>query len=196
MNTFRAAQASLATGGLIALTAGFGAACSHTHNGTMAHQHCMKIAGMTFLGYASEHGGVFPYHTNGFGDALLLLVKDNPEDIRFICGPGDDGHVFSNALAQGLDVPEIQCSRVYVQGLSQTNDPRLCILFDRRSVPGGDHFYESGKPLREVCMLDGFMETVPDARWAEFSRHQVELLVAAGFKREKALQYYPEAADR
>jgi len=45
-------------------------------------------------------------------------------------------------------------------------------------------------------MLDGYMETVPDERWAEFSRYQVELLVAAGFKREKALEYYPEAANR
>jgi hypothetical protein len=156
----------------------------------------MKIAGMTFLEFASEHGGAFPYHTNGFGDALLLLVKNRPQDIRFICGPGDDGQVFSNALARGLQVSESQCSRVYVQGLGQTNDPQLCILFDRRSVPGGDHFYGSGKRMREVCMLDGIMETVPDERWAEFSRQQVELLVVAGFKREKALEYYPEAAGR
>jgi len=196
MKTLKAGRASLVTGTLIALIVGLGTACSHTHNGTMAHRHCMKVAGMTFLGYASDHGGVFPYHTNGFGDALLLVVRDSPRDIPFICGPGDDGHVFSNALAQGLHVPEIQCSRVYVQGLSQTNDPRLCILFDRRSVPGGDHFYGSGKRVREACMLDGSMETVPDERWADFSRQQVELLAAAGFRREKALQYYPEAADR
>lgn len=63
-------------------------------------------------------------------------------------------------------------------------------------MPGGDHFYGSGKRVHEVCMLDGYMETVPDERWAEFSRYQVELLVAAGFKREKALEYYPEAANR
>jgi hypothetical protein len=192
----KAAQASLVSGSIIALTMGFGAACSHTHNGTIAHQHCMKIAGMTFLQFADEHGGAFPCHTNGFGDALLLLVKDSPQDIRFICGPGDDGHVFSNALAHGQDVPENQCSRVYIQGLSQTNDPGLCILFDRRSVPGGDHFYGSGERVREACMVDGFMERVPDERWAEFGRHQIELLVAAGLKREKALHYYPEAADR
>ena len=156
----------------------------------------MKIAGMTFLGYASEHSGVFPYHTNGFGDALLLLVKDSPQDIRFICGPSDDGHVFSNALAHSLHVPEDQCSRVYVQGLTETNYPGICILFDRRSVPGGDHFYGSGKPVLEACLLDGSMQTVPDVRWTEFSRQQVDLLVAAGFEREKALHYYPEAAAR
>jgi hypothetical protein len=194
MKTRSVKRVLIIAGGFIALVVCLAAAWIH-HLGKV-HQHCMKIAGTIFTGYASEHGGVLPYHTNGFGDALLLLVKDSPEDVRFICGPGDDGHVFSNALAHGLHVPEGQCSRVYVQGLSETNDPGLCILFDRRSVPGGDHFYGSGKRVREVCMLDGFMETVPDEGWAKFSEKQVELLVAAGFKREKALQYYPEAARR
>jgi hypothetical protein len=156
----------------------------------------MKIAGMEFTEYAMQHGGAFPYNTNGFGDALLLLVKDKPEDVPFVCGPGDDGHVFSNAVAHGQHVPQDECSRVYVQGLSETNNPGICILFDRRSVKGGDHFYGHGKPVREVCLLDGSMQTIPDARWAEFSRQQIELLVDAGFAQEKALEYYPEAATR
>ncbi len=187
----KARRALLLAGAFIALVVCAGATWLH-HLGKV-HRHCMKVAGLLFREYADEHNGAFPYHTNGFGDALLLLVKDRPQDVAFICGPGDDGHALSNALAQGLHVAEGQCSRVYVQGLSETNDPQICILFDRRSVPGGDHFYGSGKPVREVCMLDGFMEAIPDARWAEFSRQQVELLVAAGFKRERALQYYPEA---
>lgn len=194
MTTRNVRRAFIIAGGCFALAACLGAAWVH-HLGKI-HQHCMKIAGMTFLEFADGHAGAFPYHTNGFGDALLLLVKDSPQDIRFICGPGDDGHVFSNALAHALHVPESQCSRVYVQGLSQTNDPRLCILFDRRSAPGGDHFYGWGRRVREACMLDGVMETVPDERWAEFSRQQVELLLAAGLKRERAQQYYPEAGGR
>ena len=191
MTVRRLKSGLILVGVFVAIVAFMGAAWVH-HLGKV-HQHCMKIAGTIFTEYAMDHGGAFPYDTNGFGDALLLLVKDRPHDVPFICGPDDDGHVFSNALARALHVPEDQCSRVYVQGLCDTNDPRICILFDRRSVPGGDHFYGSGKPVREVCLLDGFMETVPDARWADFSRQQVELLVSAGFKREKALQYYPEA---
>jgi len=182
----------LILGALLALVVCVGAAWLH-HLGKV-HQHCMKLAGSVLSDYAREHGGVFPYHTNGFGDALLLLVKEEPSNVPFICGPGDDGHVFSNALAHGLHVPEAQCSRVYVQGLSETNYPGIAILFDHHSVRGGDHFYGSGKPLREVCLLDGSMQTILDARWAEFSRQQVELLVEAGFPREQALRYYPEAA--
>jgi hypothetical protein len=158
------------------------------------HRHCIKVAGSAFWSYAQDHGGALPFHTNGFGDALLLLVKgEYLPGVAWICGPGDDGTVLSNALVHGSPVPEAQCSRVYVQGLSVTNNPMIGLLFDRRSVPGGDHLYGHGRPVREVCMLDGSMECISDERWAEFSRQHVELLVTAGFKREKALQFYPEA---
>jgi hypothetical protein len=185
-------RALFIAGGLLALVACVGGAWLH-HLGKV-HRHCMKIAGLVLRDYASEHGGAFPHHTNGFGDALLSLVREDPSNVPFICGPGDDGHVFSHALAHALHVPEEQCSRVYVQGLTETNYPGICVLFDRRSVPGGDHFYGSGKPVREACLLDGSMQTIPDGRWAEFSRQQVEPLIEAGFTREKALQYYPGAA--
>jgi hypothetical protein len=192
MRIRKARWALAVTGTFLALLVGVGA--FWFHHLKSVHKHCMKNTGLMLREYALDHEGVFPCHTNGFGDALLLLVKDRPQDIPYICGPGDDGHVFSNALPRGLHVPEAQCSRVYVQGLSETNDPQLCLIFDRRSVPGGDHFYGSGKPLREATMLDGSMQTVPDERWAGFSRRQVELLLEAGFKREEALRYYPEAA--
>jgi hypothetical protein len=71
----------------------------------------------------------------------------------------------------------------------------ICTLFDRRFVPGGDHFYGTGRPIREACMLDGSMDSISDERWPEFSRQQVKLLVAARWTREKAVTYYPEAAS-
>lgn len=160
------------------------------------HQHCIKATGVAFRMYSEDHGGVLPYSTNGFGDALLLLVKEGYiPGVAFICGPGDDGHILSDALVQGVDVPEEQCSRVYVQGLSETNDPNICILFDRRSVRGGDHGYGWGPPLREACMLDGSMKAILDGQWPEFSREQIDLLVSAGFTRQKALEYYPAAGN-
>jgi hypothetical protein len=165
------------------------------HHLGKVHQHCMKCTGLAFRAYSMDHAGALPYSTNGFGDALLLLVKEGHlPTVAFICGPGDDGHVLSNALVFGLHVPESQCSRVYIQGLSEANDPSVCVLFDGRSVPGGDHFYGSGKPLREVCLLDGSMQAISDKQWPEFSRRQVDLLITVGFSRQKALEYYPEAS--
>ena len=158
------------------------------------HRHCIKIAGMTFEEYAKEHNGQLPYSTNGFGNALLLLAKEDSVNVPLICGPDDDGHLFQAALTNNSIVPEEKCSRVYVQGLSETNDPMICILFDRNSCRGGDHFRSPwGHRVREACMLDGSMNVIPDEKWTEFSRQQADLLVAAGFSRTNALYLYPAA---
>ena len=158
-----------------------------------AHQHCIKQAGMAFRIYEGDHAGRLPFSTNGFGDALLQLATNETYNIRLICGPGDDGHIFWEALTNHTIVPEEKCSRVYIQGLSETNNPEICILFDRNSSRGGDHFRSPwGHRVREVCLLDGSMQVVRDEDWAEFSRKQVDLLVAAGFSRTDALRLYSE----
>src|ERR1041385_1506636 len=162
-----------------------------------AHRHCIKLAGLAFEIYQGEHKGQYPFSTNGFGNALLLLVKeDYLTTVGPICGSGDDGHIFKKALTNNSVVPEDQCSRIYIQGLSETNDPQICILFDRNSCPGGDHFrspWPWSRELREVCFLDGSMEVYSDENWPEFSRRQVELLIAAGFSQSNALRFYPAA---
>jgi len=78
--------------------------------------------------------------------------------------------------------------------LNESNDQQICILFDRNSCRGGDHFRSPwGHRVREICMLDGSMGVIPDEKWPEFSRNQIELLVAAGFSRTNASRYYPTA---
>jgi hypothetical protein len=155
------------------------------------HQHCIKGAGMDLQIYAGDHYGRYPFSTNGFGDALLSLTKESPDCIHNICGPDDDGHIFREALTNHSIVPEEKCSRVYIQGLCETNDPQICILFDRNSCRGGDHFRSPwGHRVHEVCLLDGSMQVIPDEKWPEFSRQQVDLLVAAGFSRTNALHFF------
>ncbi|MEI9863094.1 MAG: hypothetical protein WDN00_00755 [Limisphaerales bacterium] len=43
--------------------------------GNYVHQHCIKQTSLAFNVYASDHNGQFPASTNGFGNALLLLVQ-------------------------------------------------------------------------------------------------------------------------
>jgi hypothetical protein len=165
-----------------------------------SHQHCIKQAGLIFPLYAQDHSGQLPFSTNGFGNALLLLAgTDSTNDytggfIGCLYGPGDDGHLYKEALKNHSILPEEKCSRVYIQGLSETNNPEICILFDRNSCRGGDHFRSPwGRRVREVCLLDGSMQIISDEHWPEFSRKQVELLVEAGFSRTNALHFYPAA---
>jgi hypothetical protein len=162
-----------------------------------AHEHCIKQAGAAFRTYALDNHGNFPHDTNGFGNALLLLAKGgylggkNGQYIGPITGPGDDGTLLREALKTGAPIPEQKCSRIYIQGLSETNNPQIAILWDKKSSPGGDHFRRPwGTLLREVCLLDGSMQVIPEKSWAGFVSNQVELLVQDGIPRATARHYY------
>ena len=161
------------------------------------HAHCIKGGGLGLEGYAEEHGGLFPFHTNGYGDALVL-VNDGWD--AALTGPGYDAKVFERARRTGEDAPESEFGRVYVQGLSRTKDPEIAILFDKLPTPGGDHchlFRRMRAPLgREVWTIGSGMRFVPESRWPTYSREQIELLVAAGIPRQQAEKYYSEKANR
>ena len=99
------------------------------YNSKYVHQHCIKLTGLAFELYSRDHQGQLPFSTNGFGNALSLLVKgDYLPGVAWICGPDDDGHIFKEVLQNNSIVPEDQCSRVYIQGLNESNDSNICIL--------------------------------------------------------------------
>jgi hypothetical protein len=78
-----------------------------------------------------------------------------------------------------------------VQGLGDTNNPEIAVVFDRYPTPGGDHFRRPWGPLlRDVALLDGSMLSIPEKRWPEFRRKQIELLVAEGISRAQAEKLY------
>jgi hypothetical protein len=159
------------------------------------HAHCWKIAEGYLDMYAQDHGGHFPFHTNGYGDAVLLIP-----DVWLGCfsGPGYDTKAWEQARRTGGHVPEDLCGRVYVQGLSVTNDPDIIILFDKIPSPG-DHrhlFARIGAPLvREVVKIGG-VEILPESKWPAVVRRQIELLVDAGIAREQAERYYSDKPNR
>jgi hypothetical protein len=156
-----------------------------------AHKHCIKVTSGDFWAYATDHGGDYPFHTNGFGDALLHMVRSNYTRIAQVTAPGDDGRYFEECLKTGADVPEDKCSRVYVQGLRKTSDSQLALIFDRSPTPGGDHFRRPWGPLmRDVCRVDGSTLFLSEQRWPEFAREQVELLVLEGVSRAEAERLY------
>ena len=163
----------------------------------LGHAHCIKGAGLDLIGYAHEHGGQFPSHPNGYGDALLLI--NNGWDAA-LTGPGYDTQVFERARKTGEDAPEKEFGRVYVQGLTEASNPNIAILFDKLPTPGGDHchlFRRMFAPLgREIWTIGAGMKFIPESRWPGFAQEQIELLVAAGIAREQAERYYSESPKR
>jgi hypothetical protein len=158
------------------------------------HAHCMKGGGLALDSYAHDHNGRFPYDTNGYGDALLLMTNEVCGWWASVTGPGYTEQPFLNALATRSHLPEQACGRVYVQGLSQTDNSELVLLFDKLPTPGGDHchlFRRLSAPLgREVWTIGGGMRFVPETRWPAYVKEQIELLVAAGVARKQAEMYY------
>jgi hypothetical protein len=158
------------------------------------HAHCMPQASGALLTYAEDHGGQFPYSTNGYGNALLLLTPERSW-FYFINGPGYDNSPFEEAFDTGGRVDERRCGRVYVQGLSKTNDPKIAVLFDKVAAPP-DHCHFPRRLwagfVREVCFVDGDWRAIPVGRWPEFARQQIELLIAAGFSMSEAERLYQQ----
>lgn len=160
------------------------------------HAHCIVQTGIAFQLYASDHNGHFPFDTNGYGNALLLLSNNVGNFWACLTGPGYDGHVFAEAAQTGQHVPEIECGRVSVQGLSVSNDEHIALFFDKLPTSGGDHchgFHRITAALsREVLTIGGDRRVVKESEWNAFARQQVELLVAAGIARPQAEEYYAE----
>jgi len=154
------------------------------------HQHCIKQVWFSLDRYAAANAGLFPFHTNGFGDALAVWAKFDSLVTSSLVGVDDDAAWLAAATTNGVNVDENICTRIYVQGLSLTNNPDIAVLFDRYAVKGGDHGRGSGPYLREVAPIGGGMLTVTLAEWPAFASNQVELLVEAGILRETAEAYY------
>jgi len=158
------------------------------------HAHCMPQAASSLRTYAADHAGVFPYHTNGYGDALLMMTPERAW-FYYLTGPGYDASAFREALDSGRDVDESRCGRVYVQGLSVSNDAKIALFFDKVAAPP-DHSHFPRRLwrgfVREVCFVGGDWDAVPVERWPTFAQEQIGLLVQAGFTREHAQKLYSE----
>jgi hypothetical protein len=159
----------------------------------LEHAHCMAGGAQSLLLYAHDHFGRFPYHTNGYGDALVMM--DSGWDAA-LTGPGYDAAVFARVRRTGEDAPESEFGRVYVQGLSESNNPEIALLFDKMPTPGGDHCHFLSRvfaPLaREVLTIGGTRRVVRESEWPAFAKQQIELLVVAGIARGQAERYYSE----
>lgn len=159
------------------------------------HAHCIKMAGLDLRRYGAENGDRFPVHTNGYGNALLLMTN---AWLPSLTGPGYSAGAFEKARTERTALSESECGRVYIQGLSETNSSEIVVLFDKLPTPGGDHCHGPARlfrPLvREVMCVDGSMRIIQERDWPEFSRKQIELLVKTGIPRGQAEAYYAEKA--
>jgi hypothetical protein len=163
------------------------------------HAHCIVLTLQALRIYAEDHGGKYPAHTNGYGDALLLMWEQavKPE---ILTGPGYSATPIRLAHENNRHLPESECGRVYVQGLNDNMNQGIAIIFDKLLTPGGDHTHLldrlGAKLAREVGYLDGSRAIVTEESWPAFSKKQIELLVEAGIPRAEAERLYAQVEKR
>jgi len=158
-----------------------------------SHQHCIKQAIFIFLEYAEANQGRFPESDKGWGDALLKLGNLDNRDkwIPYIVGVDDDGSQLIETMTHGSDVNEARCTRIYVQGLNEKSNSAIAILFDRDSVPGGDHFRNRfAEPVRELITVAGYHQMIKDRDWMAYVECQRKLLQEQGFPEDKIEEVY------
>jgi hypothetical protein len=190
----------------LALVVGGGVVYVRTHplvfnEPLWSHAHCMPQAMGALNQLAYEHYGKFPMPTNGYGDALMMLVA--PERLAswsVLTGPGYDSDAYKRWTQSGENVPESECGRVYVQGLSEAGNPDVVLLCDKLPTPGGDHCHflkRRWAPLgREVCTVGSDRKFIKETDWPAFARNQIKLLVKEGFERADAEALYVEKGKR
>lgn len=159
----------------------------------LGHHHCIActVKGLAF--YALDNEGRYPAHPNGYGDALLMIYT-NVNVGSLLTGPGYEGKIFDEAARTNGHVPEAACGRVYVQGLTDKDYGQIVLLFDKLPTPGGDHctgFHRLTAALgREVALVDGSTDFIPETHWPAYASNQVRLLVEAGISRAEAERLY------
>ena len=155
----------------------------------LEHAHCITQVGLALRMYSEANNDYFPYSKKGYADGL---AKGAEYCSWIVTGPG-----YKSVLSEDFekeDIPEDLCGRIYIQGLKESDDCNIAILFDKLATPGGDHCHLPQRiwaPLgREVLFIDGHHEFIINEQWDNFVQKQINLLVKTGIPKEKAEWYY------
>ena len=133
---------------------------------------CMHGA---LLAFAARHYGFFPSSKTGAFDALQKLYPEYMPSGRELAGISGDVRGLTNALFNKSPINESLTSWVYIQGLRESDDPQVAVLWERR--PGLD---SSGRRnfsgARAVVLISGEITNVSLADWPSFTNRQEKLL--------------------
>jgi len=142
---------------------------------------CAKSMGLALRTYALDHGGRFPAGGDT-PEASLSLLYSNYVDAYTLRGKTVRLEVAQAALARNGKLGPESCDWHYVEGLTDTDDPQIAILWDKVGLGhNGERLKWGG---HSVVLVDGSEQHVSGAKWPEFLQQQKQLL-AQRSEREK-----------
>ena len=147
---------------------------------------CLKGLGLSLLGYAERHNGHFPTGGCCPEASLSLLYREEPDlGACVLSGKTKSTEAAQELLERGELLGPDTCDWHYVEGLTQSDDPRLALVWDKvglghdgQRLSGGGHSI-----LRVNCME----EVIPGSEWPQFLEEQEQLMAARTEAAKKGL---------
>jgi len=133
----------------------------------------MLITYFDLMNYAHDHEGWLPKSDKGPFDALQKLYPDYCDGPELV-GLSGDRDALLRALKNGEPLNAKLTSWVYVQGLRDTDDASLAVLWESKSglSSDGKNYHANG---HAVIFLNATRKQIPESDWANFLEQQARL---------------------
>jgi hypothetical protein len=147
---------------------------------------CLKCLGASLLMYADRHGSRFPSGGGCPEASLSLLYRAVNESPYVLSGKTKSAEAAEQILKRGELLGPDTCDWHYVEGLTQCDDPRLALVWDKVGLGhNGERLAGGGHTILRVGSLGE--EVIPESEWSAFLEEQERLMAARTDAAKKGL---------
>jgi len=136
---------------------------------------CSDVLSSSLVGYATNHGGWFPYGRSTLEASLSLLCDADTNLLDIVRGKNIPLKMARESWSRQRSLDPESCGWHYVEGLQTNDDPQIALAWDK--VFGLGH---NGQRIRglahEVILVDGSRKGIAMKEWPKFAQEQREKL--------------------
>jgi len=134
---------------------------------------CSKVLGMQLRMYATDNKGMFPAGGGAPEASLSLLEKSAGGTLGILRGKTVPREVTEAAYPRDGKLGADSCGWFYIEGLTEKDDPRLAMVWDKYGLGHNGEKLEDGG--HEVVFVDGSTGIFSGSRWDDFLAEQRKL---------------------
>lgn len=136
---------------------------------------CLKCVGLALVTYAQKYNGYYPAGGGSPEASLSLLYREGTVDAELLRGKTVPVDKPKRLLDAGKLLDPESCGWHYVEGLTESDDPDLALVWDKVGLGHNGEDLHGG---HSVWFVGGREEIVPADEWPPFLKHQQALMAA------------------